>query len=110
MTMTELAAPEWQPDASFLELLKSLVEAGMVDAAEEGIRRYPNWASSLVGVDSATIADLKLSLEKMRAIERKHGAGACLVLDHPNVKRLIEWDRLGSRHDNAIKFSALAKT
>ncbi|MGO7779242.1 hypothetical protein ACC717_03770 [Rhizobium ruizarguesonis] len=107
--MTELTAPEWQPDQSFLELLKSMVEAGMVDAAEEGIRRYPNWVSSLTGEDSATIAGLSQSLEKMRAVEEQHGVGACLVLDHPNVKRLIEWDRLGSRHANAVKFAALAK-
>ncbi|EJC83295.1 hypothetical protein Rleg4DRAFT_6974 [Rhizobium leguminosarum bv. trifolii WSM2297] len=71
----------------------------MVGAADQSCRNYESWFSTLEGAGALEVANIFARLEASNAIEREHGFGAALDLNHRYVQQLIEWDQLGAeRH------------
>jgi hypothetical protein len=104
-----IASVENRPPPRFLALLREMQEAGMVGAVDQSRYVYKSWFEGLEGSEAVEADNIFVHLEASRAIEREHGFGAALDLNHRHVQKLIEWDQLGpERHQNAIRYREFA--
>lgn len=96
------------PFKDFVSILSELQEAGLVRAVDNGLMSYRTWAETRSGDEAIRLEEIKKRQNSLKNIEREHGSGAVLDLNHPLVLRLIEWRKLDDvRYRNAVTYRDL---